>query len=207
MLSDYYLDTNIIFGYIITHDRIHPECCIIFEMPNIKFTCISVKQELDDILQRGKSAYEEVIKKTNGKEIAITNLDFSSRWKQNFIESAFDKLPMSTNHIKYLRLLILEAEQRKIDAFQKISMPLVQKCDDDSLADDLNCECDIDIGDDMILCNYCVSSMTRTYTIFITDDGKIWKNKESIINFFQRKGFTRTKLSISSIHNIIHPDT
>ena len=203
MTRELFFDTNILIGYILSHDRLHNKCCQVFNLENNKHTCEVVEGEVDKVLDRARGVYDRLIQITAGGDIDNIDLSPFSPKKQDMIKSILAQLPQDNVTIQYFNLLKIKAVNRKNDAFSKLGQPLINRFPDETLADEFQLYYDIHYPDDLILNNYCQWGRGRESTGYLTDDGQILENRDNILDHLRRRGFEDWRLSILSIPHVL----
>ena len=104
MTRELFFDTNILIGYILSHDRLHNKCCQVFNLENNKHTCEVVEGEVDKVLDRARGVYDRLIQITAGGDIDNIDLSPFSPKKQDMIKSILAQLPQDNVTIQYFNL-------------------------------------------------------------------------------------------------------
>jgi hypothetical protein len=188
-----FLDTNVYIGYTLEgyFERFHSECCHIFDkVPNSRHTSLTVKQELDNRMNKRTKFFKTLLLHCLSgrqlKEFKIVGLKESEEnLAEKIIAQAHKEGKADVEYVKGLQRMFFS---RLLDALHnKTAKPFVPFSNDADMKDHFQFVVGIHPPDDSVLADFFSWALPGTGSCFITGDGLIDRKKEDILEYVRDK--------------------
>lgn len=183
-----FLDTNVFMGYALDGriEKFHPQCCTIFSAPNLRYTSLTVKQELGTKQRDRKKLYREIVAHIASKK---PSKDFHpSSGKRSDIQHGITILEAYDSNLmdlEFIRTLFVTLSQGIMDALlSKTHRDLVARSDDGDMKDHFQFVVGIHHPDDSILADFFDWALPKSDVCsFVTCDGTVDQKKVDILDY------------------------